>query len=162
MCKNKILSAILVLFSSLFWSAAVLGNDDLQSVFARDTAPPGVVFEIVDWEEEYLATAIPWLKQQIVALRNQYPGLNVAVVSHGREQFALLKDTEAAFPEIHSGARRLISDHDVKLELCLGHANMRGFSKSDFPEYVDIEASGPSQIAVYEALGYDKVVVTIE
>ena len=144
------------------YSIAGLANQDLQRITALDMAPAGVVFEIVDWEDEYLAIAIPWVKLQIVALREQFPGLNIAVVSHGSEQFALLKDSDAAYPEIHAQVQSLISDHDVKLELCLGHANMRGFNAADFPEYVDIEAAAPSQISAYEARGYQKIVVTIE
>ena len=159
---NKYISVILGLVLSIGFGPAALANSDLDAVMERASPPAGVVFEVVDWEEEYLAIAIPWVNEQIIALREKYPGLEVAVVSHGREQFALLSDTELAFPEIHAGAKRLITDHDVKLELCLGHASMKGFNQSDFPDYVDIDASGPSQIAAYEALGYDKVVVTIE
>ncbi len=73
-----------------------------------------------------------------------------------------MRDTELAFPEIHTGAKRLISDHDVELELCLGYAGMMGFNAEDFADYVTIEASGPSRIAAYEALGYEKIVVDIE
>jgi hypothetical protein len=150
---------VITLSVSHFVSAA---NNDLNSIYARQQAPVGVVFEIVDWEDDYLERAIPWVNEQIIALREKFPDLDIAVVSHGSEQFALLKDADAAYPQIHYNVQRLISDHDIKLELCLGHAGMRGFAKSDFPEYVDIEASGPSQIAAYEALGYDKVVVAIE
>lgn len=153
---------LLAMISLSLFSQSSIANRDLQRVTALDMAPAGVVFEIVDWEDEYLAIAIPWVKQQIVALRAQFPGLNIAVVSHGSEQFALLKDADAAYPEIHSQVQSLITDHDVKLELCLGHANMRGFNASDFPEYVDIEAAGPVQISAYEARGYQLVVVTIE
>ena len=148
---------------SAFWfkyvglDGAVVGIDTYG-----ESAPAGVVFEVVDWEEAYLATALPWVSEQIVTLRQKFPGLKVAVVSHGREQFSLLADTELAYPEIHAGARRLISDHDVELELCLGHANMQGFNASDFPDYVTIDTAGPAQIAIYEGLGYDKVIVTIE
>jgi hypothetical protein len=137
-------------------------NDELDSILASESTPAGVVFEIVDWDDEYLERAIPWVNQQIISLRDQFPGLDIAVVSHGSEQFALLKNADAAYPEIHSNVQRLIRDHDIKLELCLGHAHMRGFDQEDFPDYVDIEASGPSQIAAYESLGYDKVVVMIE
>ena len=146
----------------LMSATAAFANRDLEALLAADTAPAGVVFEIVDWEKEYLQTALPWVSEQITLLRERFPGLAVAVVSHGREQFALLRDTELVFPEVHSGVQRLVSDHDVELELCLGHAGMMGYDASDFVDYVTIEASGPSQIAAYEALGYQKVIVDIE
>ncbi len=158
----RYIQSIIVVIILSISQLAVAANNDLNSIYARQQAPVGVVFEIVDWEDDYLARAIPWVNQQIITLREKYPGLEIAVVSHGSEQFALLKDADAAYPEIHSNVQNLIADHDIKLELCLGHAGMRGFGKADFPEYVDIEASGPSQISAYEALGYDKVVVPIE
>jgi len=160
--KNKTITAVILFFMFAFSPLVNAANNDMDSIYARDQAPIGVVFEIVDWDDDYLERAIPWVNQQIMSLRDKFPGLEIAVVSHGSEQFALLKDSDAAYPEIHSNVQRLITDHDIKLELCLGHANMRGFNQDDFPEYVDIEASGPSQIAAYEALGYDKVVVSIE
>ena len=158
----KYIQAALIAFSLTVIHVASASTDELKRIFASENAPSGVVFEIVDWDDEYLERAIPWVNQQIISLRERFPGLDIAVVSHGSEQFALLKDADAAYPEIHSNVQRLISDHDIKLELCLGHANMRGFNQEDFPDYVDIEASGPSQIAAYESLGYDKVVVIIE
>lgn len=163
--KNNLLNnsiRLIILVIVLAVSQLAVANKELDSLYAKQQAPNGVVFEIVDWDDDYLARAIPWVNEQIIALREQFPGLEIAVVSHGSEQFALLKDSDAAYPEIHSNVQSLIVDHDIKLELCLGHAGMRGFARSDFPEYVDIEASGPSQIAAYEALGYDKVVVSIE
>jgi hypothetical protein len=158
----KSIYVILIVISLAFNHVASASNDELERIYASENTPAGVVFEIVDWDDEYLKRAIPWVNQQIISLRARFPQLDIAVVSHGSEQFALLKDADAAYPEIHSNVQRLISDHDIKLELCLGHANMRGFNQEDFPDYVDIEVSGPSQIAAYESLGYDKVVVMIE
>jgi hypothetical protein len=158
----KIIQILLIVVSLIVSHVSSASNDELKRIFARENTPVGVVFEIVDWDDEYLQRAIPWVNQQIISLREQYPGLDIAVVSHGSEQFALLKDADAAYPEIHSSVQRLITDHEIKLELCLGHASMRGFYQEDFPDYVDIDASGPSQIAAYESLGYDKIVVMIE
>ncbi len=159
---NKLMRSLLVVVMYAISQHSIAANDELGSIYARQHAPTGVVFEIVDWDDDYLQRAIPWVNQQIISLREKFPGLEIAVVSHGSEQFALLKDSDAAYPEIHSNVQRLISDHEITLELCLGHANMQGFNQDDFPEYVDIEASGPSQIAAYESLGYEKVVVAIE
>jgi hypothetical protein len=159
---NKTVQLLLIVIMYVVSHHSVTANDDLDSIYTRQQAPTGVVFEIVDWDDDYLQRAIPWVNQQIISLREKFPDLEIAVVSHGSEQFALLKDSDAAYPEIHSNAQRLITDHDITLELCLGHAGMKGFNQDDFPDYVEIEASGPSQIAAYESLGYDKVVVAIE
>ncbi|MEE9447004.1 MAG: hypothetical protein V3V09_03540 [Arenicellales bacterium] len=155
-----LLLLVLITVSSMAVFAST--NAKLENILSSNTAPEGVVFEIVDWEDEHLAEAIPWVNQQIISLRQKFPGLSIAVVSHGSEQFALMTDSKNAYPEIHKKVQGLITDHDIKLELCLGHARMRGFDQSDFPDYVDIEASGPSQISAYERLGYALVLVDLE
>lgn len=155
--KTLILVVALTAFANQ--SAA---NAVLDTIYANKTEPIGVVFEIVDWEDEHLAQALPWVNQHIISLRQQFPKLNIAVVSHGSEQFALLKGADGAYPQIHKKAKSLISGHDIKLELCLNHAIMRGFDQTDFPDYVDIEASGPSQISAYQALGYELVLVDLD
>ena len=148
-------------FIALFSTQSV-ASSNIDHLLKRDNAPEGVVFEIIDWEDDHLAEAIPWVNQQIIDLRKQFPNISIAVVSHGSEQFALLTDAKDAYPTIHKKVQNLITDHNVKLELCLGHASMRGFDKSEFPDYVDIEASGPSQIRAYQALGYELVVVDLD
>ena len=149
---------------SLSYVSADSGGDmhQVNALLEQNQAPVGGVFELVDWEENYLEIAIPRVNARIFSLGDKFPALDIAVVSHGSEQFSLLKDADAAFPAIHANVQRLIIEYDVKLELCLGHAQMRGFQADDFPRYVDIQASDPSQLAAYEALGYNRVLVTIE
>ncbi len=161
---NSVISTSRILIGVFFLMASFVtayASTSINELIQRGQAPAGVVFEIVDWEDDHLNEALPWVNTQIIALRDRFPNLDIAVVSHGSEQFALLKDADAAYPSIHKKVQSLISDHDIKLELCLGHANMRGFDQSDFPAYVDIEASGPSQIRAYEALGYALVLVDL-
>lgn len=159
--RRPIQTLFIASFIALF-SVQSFASSSINQLLKRDIAPDGVVFEIVDWEDDHLAEAIPWVNQQIIDLRRQFPALNIAVVSHGSEQFALLTDAKDAYPKIHKKVQSLITDHNVKLELCLGHAGMRGFDKSEFPDYVDIDASGPSQIRAYQALGYELVVVDLD
>jgi hypothetical protein len=90
-------------------------------------------------------------------LRDRFPGLPIAVVTHGREQFGLLA-SEAAGPlaGIHAQARDLVG-LDVDLHVCGVHAGWYGHGPEDFPSYVDVSASGPAQINAYEDLGYEVV-----
>ncbi len=131
---------------------------ELQSILTKEKRPEGVVFEVVEWDIDALTEAIPWLNRQIVTLRSMFPKLDIAIVSHGGEQFALLNSNKEIKMGIHTSVQHLISEHSIKLELCLGHAKMRGFQAADFPQYVTIETTGPSRIMTYEDLGY--VVVT--
>ena len=156
-------SFIALLFSTLISTSvfALNAQQEVQAILDQAEAPNGVVFEIADWQDDALSEALPWVNKQILVLRKQFPGLDIAVVSHGSEQFALLSDAKEAFPDIHNSVQQLITDHSIKLELCEGHANMRGFNAFEFPDYVEIDGSGPSRISGYEAMGYTLVGVDI-
>ncbi len=156
---QTLLFALIVLWSSNLF--ALSGKQEVQAILEQPAAPEGVVFEIVDWDDNALSAAIPWVNRQIKVLRSRFPGLDIAVVSHGSEQFALLTDSQYVNNGIHNSVKKLITDHDVELELCLGHAHMQGFDATDFPDYVDISESGPSRISAYQALGYTLVGVDI-
>ncbi len=58
---------------------------------AQDDAPFGVVFEIVEHDENALQWAIPAIDRYVRQLRKRFPDIGLAVVSHGREEFALMK-----------------------------------------------------------------------
>ncbi len=153
---------LILLLSFSLTALATSNNQELDRILQNDEAPAGVVFEIVEWDDDALSKAIPWVNQQIITLRKRFPNLDIAIVSHGSEQFALLSDSKNTKKEIHSSVQRLITDHNIELELCLNHAQMRGFEASDFPEYVDISQSGPSSIDAYEDLGFELVGVNLE
>lgn len=154
-CRRLFLLLSLIAASSLYAATSTT----VDQLLAEQTAPAGVVFEIVEWEDDALASAIPNTIQQIQALRQRFPELPVAVVSHGQEQFALMHKAENAYPEIHQLVKTLDTDHGVEIELCLGHAHMKGYDATDFPDYVSIDGSGPARIADYQSQGYQLVIV---
>ncbi len=158
MIKSLTNSALLIfLLMPLSSVLATNSYPELDTILTQSKAPKGVVFEVVEWKDDALAVVIPWLNTQIDALRTKFPDLAIAIVSHGGEQFALLNSNKESNKGIHSSVQRLITDHDIKLEICLGHAQMRGFNASDFPDYVTIEQSGPNSIMEYEDIGFEVV-----
>lgn len=142
---------MLVLTVALAPGAAKAGA--VEELLQRGEAPPGVVFEIVAWQDDFLAEALPRVRQDIARLRAKFPALEFAVVSHGSEQFALLRDERYTFESAHAVTKSLVAD-DVPVHVCGTHAGWRQISPEDFPEYVDVAASGPAQINDYLALGY--------
>ncbi len=147
---------IIAWFLTLPATAFALSVDELLE---GDTAPPGVVFEIVSGDPTLLQTLLPALRADIERLRGRFPELPVAIVTHGNEQFALTKDKQAKTPELHSLARDLVTEDQVALHVCGTYAQWNGFDTEDFPEYVNVAAAGPAQINDYRALDY--VVITL-
>lgn len=145
------------LFSLILLSAVaglVLADPEVDRLLEADEAPVGVIFEIVEGEEDALRWALPEVARLSARLRSRFPGLPVAVVTHGREQFGLLADeADGPLVDIHGSARQL-RDEEIDLHVCGVHAGWYGHTPEDFPAYVDVSASGPAQIRDYRNLGF--------
>jgi intracellular sulfur oxidation DsrE/DsrF family protein len=153
------LKARVCLWLFLFAAAGVLAaSDPVAHLLARDEAPAGVVFEIVSGDADYLETSLPLAHDAARRLRERFPGLDVVIVTHGREQFALLSREAEASPRVHAKVRSLVAD-DVKVHVCGTYAGWRGHAPEDFPDYVDVAVAGPAQINDYRALGYELVLL---
>lgn len=133
--------------------------DEIDDILAGDTAPPGIVFEIVSDEEDLLKDVLPTIGNDIKRLRKRFPGLDVAIVSHGDEQFALTTDNRAKNPELHEIAEKLVDDQQVSMHVCETYAEWNGVSAEEFAEFIDVSATGPAQINDYRALGYIVIVL---
>lgn len=149
-----------VLFSIwVFLAFPSWADPDVDRLLAADEAPAGVVFEVVESEEDALDWALPEVDRLSAALRERFPGLPVAVVTHGREQFGLLaSEAEGELAPIHARARDL-QGQDIDLHVCGVHAGWYGHTPEDFPAYVDVSASGPAQIRDYRNLGFELIVI---
>lgn len=136
---------------------SVPGREAVARVLALAEAPPGIVFEIAGRDERALEWAVPAVRHHAAALHKRFPGLAIAVVTHGREQFALQRQQRAASPALHQAVRTLVEDEAVTLHVCETYANRRGVSAEDFPDYVNVAAEGPAQVQNYEAIGYLRI-----
>jgi intracellular sulfur oxidation DsrE/DsrF family protein len=138
--------------------ALVQANEDVDRLLTRPEAPEGVVFEIAEADEDALEELLPRVRRAIEKIRARFPQTNFAVVSHGREEFALQSKYQAENAEIHQQVQSLVSD-DVPVHVCETHAGWYGVSAEDFPEYVNVAPTGPGQISLYQELGYELIVV---
>ncbi len=145
----------LLLASLLLIGPAVqAGNQEaIGQLLAQDDAPFGVIFEIVEHDADALQWAIPAINRYVRQLRKRFPDIGLAVVSHGREEFALMKNRQADNAEVHQAVQSLVAD-DVPVHVCGTLASWRGKSADDFPDYVDVTPAGPTAIRHYEAMGY--------
>ena len=146
---------ILLTLTLLFGSYHLFASDiEIDEILQLKEAPSGVVFEIVSGDSEHLRWAIPFVQQQIKRLRQRFPDLPIAVVSHGQEQFSLTKDKQKDYQKVHKGIQSLVKDNDIPVHVCGTYADWHDVEESDFPDYVDVAAAGPVQINDYRKLGY--------
>lgn len=134
-----------------------LSDPDVDRLLSADETPVGVVFEIVEGDDDALAWALPLVRQYSERLRARFADLPIAVVTHGAEQFALLeKEADGALASIHADARDL-RENAVDLHVCGAHAGWYGHLPEDYPSYVDVSPSGPAQINDYRNFGFEVI-----
>jgi len=131
----------------------------LKNILALSEAPEGVVIEIVTKDDKGLSWALPRSQSYIKQLRQRFKELPIAIVTHGREQFALTRKNQSTESKEHQAVRSLLADNHVQLHVCGTYAGWRGLNAEDFPDYVDVAAEGPAQINDYVALGYLRLVI---
>lgn len=152
---SRFVSAFFALMLAVAWSGAAAepSSNAVNRVLALPKAPPGVVFEIVSASESELEQAVPKVTAYSRQLRQRFAQLPIAVVTHGREMFALQSNSRDAAPQVHAGVESL-SKNDIPVHVCETYAGMRGIGAEAFPSYVNVAPSGPSQIKNYLELGY--------
>ncbi len=131
----------------------------VKEILALKTAPPGVVFEIVSGNEAFLAEAVPKVLAASARLRARFDGIEIAVVTHGREQFALMREKTSQNRQVHELVKRMTSEEEIPLHVCGTHAQWFGIPPEAFPEYIDVAAAGPAQVRAYRELGYRVVLL---
>ena len=154
---NKTTTTILFTLINLLFSHAVLSENSsqrLDEILSLKQAPSGIIFEIVTGSEHSLKWALPKAKEYIKKLRTVYPNIEIAIVTHGNEQFALKKTNDKKYKKIHSLTQQLVQEENIPLHVCATYAAMKNVGEEEFPDYVDVTAAGPATINDYIALGY--------
>ncbi len=148
---------------TLLVAAATTRADDrttLDQLLTQPPAPTGVVFEIAQRQEAALEWALPEVKKYAEKLRAAFPNIPLAVVTHGKEEFALLSSNTDKYPATHRAVKSLTTSDNIPVHVCGTHASWYQKHPEDFPSYVNVSADGPAQINDYRALGYAVVRVT--
>jgi intracellular sulfur oxidation DsrE/DsrF family protein len=144
----------LFLWALLMSPALQAGDTAVNDLLARDEPPPGIVFELVENDHEALATLLPQIRAHIASLRNRFPELDIALVTHGNEQFSLTRDQRETRGDLHDTIEELVRDEDVQVAVCATYAGWRDVVPEEFPDYVQVAESGPARINDFRALGY--------
>ena len=148
---------IILILSVAPLSAKDANNEDqIESILKLESPPFGVVFEIVEGSGSALKWAIPKVVKLSKRLRDRFPDIGIAVVSHGSELFALTINKQSKYPTMHGQVKSLSMDQDIPVHICGTHASW--FRKGE-KDYVDVAPSGPTQISNYEEMGYELIVL---
>jgi intracellular sulfur oxidation DsrE/DsrF family protein len=151
--------AVLTLCFFNLLPAFASNQEQVERIVNSQSPPFGVVFEIVEGSKTDLDWAIAEVKKYARQLRQRFPDIGIAVVSHGREEFALMKSEEKNYQQVHATVKSLVQDDAIPVHVCGTHASWYGKSEKDFPDYVDVTPAGPTQIANYVDMGYIKIVL---
>ena len=154
---------LIILFSKIAYGS----NETvpINHILQQKQPPAGIVFEIVSDEDDLLERLLPDIKKAVKKLREKFPALPIAIVTHGKEQFALTtKNSQSQNNgnnnhKTHSLVKGLVRN-DVDVHVCGTHASWYDIMPEDFPDYVDVSATGPAQINDYEEMGYELIVLT--
>ena len=153
----KISCIALMLFSNMTL-AQEYKNFEVERLLNAKEEPAGVVFETITWDENAWDWAAPMLKQFRQQLLAKYPGLDIALVSHGGEQFELTKD-KAKKNAVTFKALKSLSDAGVDLHVCGTHSSWQNIDDSEYADFIDVSPSGPAQINDYIKLGFTHILL---
>ncbi|MBI1425658.1 MAG: hypothetical protein GC149_19695 [Gammaproteobacteria bacterium] len=152
MKRPGLIVALLMLIQS--HSAAAGEKAQLSTVLSSGTPPAGVVFEIVGGDADSLHAAIGRTQTYRDQLRAKFPALQFEVITHGMEQFSLMKDKTEQYVALHRQVRSLARDQNTPLMVCGAFADMNGVSKNDFPDFVTVTDQAPAAIEDYRYRGF--------
>lgn len=145
---------IAVSFGLLFFVALAHAQETVDALLALKDPPPGVVFEVFEGSEKALDWAIPEITAHAKKLRERFPGLDIAVVTHGQEMFALQAIRVEQNRKVHDLVRNLTKQENIPVHVCETFAGTRSVKAEAFPDYVNVAPYAPAQIENYMALGY--------
>lgn len=153
-----IVLAICVVLLNPLTHAGAYSHPHIERIIAADEPPQGVVFELVFWDENTWTWAAPMISDLRAQLQNRFPGLDVAIVSHGGEQFQL---TQSRVDEQPKAIAQLLSlaDDGVDIHVCGTHSEWNDIPTSEYIDIVNVSPSGPAQVNDYIALGYRLIVL---
>ena len=131
-------------------------NARLVQLLAAGQPPAGVVFEIVAWEDNTWDWAAPMLRDYANRLRDRYPQLALALVSHGAELFDLARQSDLQDdPAIRELGR--LNAEGIDIHVCGEYAKWKRLGPQDFLDFVDVAASGSALLADYIELGFERI-----
>ena len=134
-------------------------QDEINHILSG-SMPEGVLFLVMEHDEEALLWVLPRVIHYTGQLREKWSELSVVLLSHGDEMFALMSESGTLYPEIVEMAEKLVTQHKVLFNVCGAFASQEGVSGSEFQNFVDVVPFAPAEIENYRNLEFK--VINIE
>ena len=150
-----ILSFFMISTFGLFSKAS-----QIEDILTLKEEPPGVVFELIESTGYAWTWAAPKIRGYVLQLREKFPNIDLAIVSHGREQFALTKKSASSIVEEVSILKDMNKKDSVDINICGTHSQWLNVSRENYLPFINVAESGPALINDYKNLGF--IVVLLE
>ena len=125
----RVLQSIVLLLCWSFLAGPLKADNyshpEIDRLLQSEEAPAGVVIEVISWDPNTWEWATPMIAQFRDQLDQRFPGIDVAVVSHGAEQFLLTRENLSSQPLIFGGLTDL-TEQGVDFHVCGTHSEWRG------------------------------------
>jgi len=148
-----------MLFSSLALTAEHQVHPQVAKLLQANTEPDGVVFDIETLDKNALKPLTTYVITQVELLKKAFPNVDIAMVSHGAEEFSLQTTAKNTYSGTHNLLSELASESGVSVHVCGAVGALKQLTQEDFPDFVSYSASGLAQINDYKALGYSVIVI---
>lgn len=134
--------------------------DEVQRLIDAGSPPAGVMFNVLEYDEDALEWAAPRIERYLQMLRASYPELDVVVISHGDEIMALRTSESYLYGGVQARLRLLTEEHGLVLQVCGAYAGANGVDESEFADFVHVVPLATTQIDDYRSFGY--VTISLE
>ena len=134
-------------------------HPQVENLLKSDVEPEGVVFDIETLDSKGLVSLTQYVTSQVELVKQAFPSVDIAIVSHGAEEFALQTTASDKYADVHNLFSELVSTKEVSVHVCGAVGSLKNLTQEDFPEFVSYSASGLAQINVYKAIGYTVIVI---
>ena len=132
----------------------------IEDILTLKEEPPGVVFELIESTHYAWTWAAPKIRSYVSELREKFPDIDLAIVSHGREQFSLTKKGASSIIKEVSILKDINKKDSVDISVCGTHSQWLNVSRENYLPFINVAESGPALINDYKNLGF--IVVLLE
>lgn len=134
-------------------------HPQVEALLQAEETPDGIVFDIETLDAKALDDLAGYVSFQVKRLKQTFPDVDIAIVSHGVEEFALQKQSQQQYSKLHSNFSKLVDSEGVSVHVCGAVAGLGKLVKEDFPEFVSFSDSGMAQLNDYKDIGYRVITI---
>lgn len=153
--KNLVL--IMLLIGSSVGYAKECSHAVVDKIINSNTEPEGVVFELSEYDENAWDWASEMIESLSKQLKNKYPNIDIAIVSHGNEQFQLTRNNKEQNQHTISTLTNLVNSSNIDLHVCAVNSSWSNIPTDAYINIVDVAESGPAKVNDYINLGYRRI-----